>query len=180
MRPVLAVLIAALVGAVLTAGASAKEANVELSSTPAGIGPGDPWTPVATVLQAGDRPSIGKSPTLRIENADGDAKTFASQPTGQPGRYRFHVVFPSAGTWRYDVHDRVSGRTYTFPAVAIAAPAAEPSPAAPAKPAAAPVGDSDSFPLWPVVGGSLGAIAAVALAWRFARPRRLGPSTHAA
>lgn len=177
MRPVLAVLSAVLVGVVLAAGASAKEANVELSSTPAGIGPGDPWTPVATVFLAGDRPSIGKSPTLRIKNADGDAKTFASRPTGEPGTYRFHVVFPTAGTWRYEVHDRVSGRTYTFPSVVIAATAAEPSPAAPAERGAAPTGDSDSFPLWPVVGGSLGALAAIALVRRFGRPGRLGPST---
>jgi hypothetical protein len=176
MRPVLAAVIAVLAGAVLAAGASAKDANVELSSTPAGIGPGDPWTPVATVFQAGDRPSSGSSPTLRIENTDGDAKTFASRPTGQPGRYRFHVFFPSAGMWRYEVHDGVSGRTYTFPAALIAAPAAEPSPAAPARPAAAPVGDSDSFPLWPVAGGSLGALAGMALAWRFARAGRLGAS----
>ena len=172
------VLVSTLVAAgALAAGALAKEAHVELSSTPAGIGPGDPWTPVATVLLPGDRPVIGKSPTLRITKTDAETKTFVSEPTGELGHYQFHVVFPSAGTWRYEVRDRVSGRTYVFPAVVITAPSRAPSPSTPApKPTAAPAGGSDSFPLWPVLGGSLAALAAIAAAWRLARPGRLGPS----
>lgn len=110
-------------------------ATVRLSSTPRGLSAGEPWVVDITVLQHGRTPLNGLKPTLTIRKSiprttSGVAKgrattrTFAARPAGRPGVYRARVVFPSAGTWRYQVYDGFvqygGARTHTYAPVRIA------------------------------------------------------------
>ena len=51
-------------------------------------------------------------------------KTFKARPTSRVGVYRARVVFPGAGTWRYEVYDAFTeyggARTHRFKPVEIA------------------------------------------------------------
>jgi hypothetical protein len=97
-------------------------ATVGLSSLPTGVGPGDKWKVDMTVLQHGDKPLAGIAPVLTITNGDGTiSKAFVGAPTGTPGVYRAEVVFPSEGTWSYQVWDDFS-QTHTFKPVEITGP----------------------------------------------------------
>jgi hypothetical protein len=110
-------------------------ATVKLSSTPKGIAAGEAWVVDVTVLQHGlaSQPLCCLQPTLTIRrvagtrstSAAGESRTFRAKPTGRVGRYRFRVVFPRAGTWRYAVYDGFTqyggARTHTFAPVKIAA-----------------------------------------------------------
>jgi hypothetical protein len=114
MRRSLLVLVAAALALAGTAAAGGW-ATVQLSSTPRGLSAGEPWVVDITVLQHGRTPLDGLKPTLTIRKVapritSGVAKgrptrTFAARPAGRPGVYRVRVVFPSAGTWRYEVYD---------------------------------------------------------------------------
>jgi hypothetical protein len=110
-------------------------ATVKLSSTPRGLSAGEPWVVDITVLQHGRTPLDGLKPTLTIRKSSprltsGVAKgrlttrTFAARPAGKPGVYRVRVVFPSAGTWRYEVYDGFvqynGARTHRYAPVRIA------------------------------------------------------------
>ena len=181
-RIVTAALFALLAAGLVATAAQAKEANVELSSTPAGIHPGDPWNPTITVWLEGDMRAASSAPTLTIIDLDTNAKTsFEGTPTGEPGRYSVEVVFPEAGLWTYRVVDPNTERTYGFPAVYLTdapAPVEAAAPSAP-KEIVAPVAGSGSFPLWPVLGGSLAALLAAALGVALSRPARLRLSARA-
>jgi len=181
-RIVTAAFLALLAAGIVATAAPAKEANVELSSTPAGIHPGDPWNPTITVWLEGDALAIGPAPTLTIIDLDTNAKTdFQATPTGEPGKYSVEVVFPEGGLWTYKLFDPNTERTYAFPAVYLTETPAPVEPAAPSAPkeVVAPVADSDSFPLWPVLGGSLAALLAAAVAVALSRPARLRRSAPA-
>lgn len=113
-------------------------ATVKLSSLPKGLAAGEPWVVDLTVLQHGlaTQPLCCLSPTVTIRKVAVRApsasapvtKTFRARPTGKIGVYRARVVFPSAGTWRFEVWDgftRYGGaRTHTFAPVRIAPPGA--------------------------------------------------------
>ena len=91
-----------------------------LSSLPTGTPPGKTWAVDMTVLQHGRTPLTGIAPVLTIMNGDGETRSFTGTPTGKPGVYRADVVFPSAGTWSYQVWDDFS-QTHTFKPVEIGA-----------------------------------------------------------
>jgi hypothetical protein len=132
-------LILAAVGAlVLTSTALAGGwATVKLSSSPRNVSAGQPWVVDVTVLQHGlaTQPLGGLKPTLTIRKVasarttsssveDPQLRTFKAKPTGKVGVYRARVVFPSAGTWRYEVYDAFTqyggAQTHRFKAVNIA------------------------------------------------------------
>ena len=131
-------------------------ATVGLSSTPSGSEPGKPWNVELTVLQHGRTPLSDLSPTITIRNGDA-TKTFNATPTGKPGVYRAAVVFPSAGTWNYEVNDGfITGQPHTYPPVQIGAPASAP--------AAATTSDDGGPGLgWLAIGGIALLLAAVGL-----------------
>ena len=184
------ILIAAvLVGALVQAGAASAGcmATVGLAPPPAGIAPGTTWAAELTVLQHGLNalPNAKTArPTLTIVNAEtGATRTFVARPTKNLEVFVADVVFPSAGSWRYEVYDDFSSeggrpvpcaQTHTFAAVTIGGPAGggTPSGPTPAEPVAtAAAADGGSFPVWPVVGGVLALlILSTALLWL--RPRR--------
>jgi hypothetical protein len=116
-------------------------ATVQLSSSPRGIAAGEPWIVEVTVLQHGLRtqPLSGLKPTVTIRKVTraralssglGELKevsrTFKATATRRAGVYRARVVFPSAGTWRYEVYDAFQpeyggDKSHTFAPVKIAA-----------------------------------------------------------
>ena len=132
-----AVVVAA-VGAALVCASTALAggwATVKLSSTPKGVAADEPWVVDITVLQHGlaTQPLCCLKPTVKItrlapiRTTSGSfvkSRTFKARPTGRVGVYRARVVFPSAGTWRYEVFDAFTtyggAQTHRFPAVKIA------------------------------------------------------------
>ena len=118
-------LVLALAAVAAPAASAGGWATVGLSSLPGGTGPGDRWSVDLTVLQHGETPLQGIAPVLTIRNDDGATRSFTGTPTGTPGVYRVDVVFPSAGTWSYEVWDDFS-QTHTFRPVEIAPPGSFP------------------------------------------------------
>ena len=188
------ILIAAvLLGSLVQAGVASAGCNatVGLAPPPAGIGPGTTWTAEMTVLQHGVRPLPNADtahPTLTIVNDEtGARKTVTSQPTDDPAVFVADVVFPAAGTWSYEVYDDFTAledgtaapcaQTHSFASVSVGgAPAGggtPPTPTAQPAPVAA-TAEGDGFPVWPVVGAALAALAAVALSLVVLRRRRGG------
>ena len=181
-RSALAILLVLAGAALVASAASAKEANVQLSSAPAGLGPGEHWKPTITMLLANDQPRIGSAPVLTIADVETGASTdFQAVPAAEPGKYAVDVVFPHGGLWALKVHDPVTGRTYAFPTAYIAripAPVQPASTSAP-KQVVGPAVARGSFPLWPALGGGLGALAVLALAALVSRSARRRPSAPA-
>jgi hypothetical protein len=104
---------------------------------------GAAWNTRITVLQHGVRPLEGAHPTLTIRNVDsGASKTFAAKPTGKTGVYAAEVVFPSRGSWRYEVNDgfpvQECAQTHTFAPIDISGG-----------------GSSSSSPAWTIGGTSV-------------------------
>jgi hypothetical protein len=108
----------AVVTAFATAPAAlAKERNVALTGKPSVAKAGKAWT--ATVSVTRDRqPDAGQAPTIRLLNYSistaGRVVNVTTRATDLPGVYRARVAFPSAGTWRVVVIDRMTGRAYPF------------------------------------------------------------------
>ena len=112
-------------------------ATVKLSSSPKGLTADELWVVDITVLQHGlaSQPLCCLKPTVTIRrvapvrstSAIGKKSlTFRARPTSRTGVYRARIVFPSAGTWRYEVFDAFTAfggaRTHTFATVKILAP----------------------------------------------------------
>jgi hypothetical protein len=165
------ILLATLVAALAAAGAATAGgfATVGMDSQPPdGGGPGSTWDVELNVLQHGVTPLDGVSPAITIRNLDnGDTRTFRATPTGEPGKYAAKVVFPSAGTWDYEINDGFS-QTHTFKPIAIVGDAA----AAPGD------GDGGSFPVgWTIAGAAAILLALTALFVILRRPPRVRPGT---
>lgn len=143
-------------------------ATVGLSSTPAGTQPGTPWGVDLTILQHGRTPLDGLTPVVTISNGDA-TRNFTAKPTGKPGVYHAEVVFPTAGSWNYQINDGfISGVPHTYPAVEIGAPASAPA-------GAASTADDGGFPtLWLVAGLALLVAAVLLIVW----DRRRGRGAH--
>jgi hypothetical protein len=183
-----AVLITVVLAALALAGSASAGcfATAGVAPPPATVGPGDTWKAQITVKQHGVRPIPDATPTLTITGDDGARKTFAAKPTGTVGVYAASVVFPTAGSWSYEVNDGFVNKKegwdcstdHTFAAVTIGAggssgPApGDPSPSAAPEPAAAPADDgppSILIVLLAAAAVSLLAAAGVALARRSGR-----------
>jgi len=86
-----------------------------------------------------------------------ETHTFSAKPTGRPGVYRVSVVFPSAGTWSYQVDDGfISATPHTFPPAEIGRALAQ-------APAATTGGGDGGVPRWPAIPGVILLLASVAL-----------------
>jgi hypothetical protein len=111
-------------------------ATVKLNSSPKGLAADEPWIVDITVLQHGlaSQPLCCLKPTVTIRKVTSvrttsalgrKGLTFRARPTSRSGVYRAKIVFPSAGTWRYEVFDAFTeyggARTHTFRAVKILA-----------------------------------------------------------
>jgi hypothetical protein len=178
MRKLTMSLVLALVAAAIASSAAlAKEGGVELSSTPFGSKPGDPWTGTMTMLGGTADQVEAARPAITITNlGTGEQQTFPAERTSKWRAFDFSVTFPEAGRYSVSVSDGVTGRDYRYPPVAIVGPTADSPGAAPSNPtgAAAAAGDDDGFPLWPVLGGAGGLLLLGAAAARAVRRRQLG------
>jgi len=109
-------------------------ATVKLSSLPKGLSAGQPWVVNITVLQHGRTPVDGLKPTVTIRKVarttsttsrmvGSETRTFAARQTDGTGVYRARVVFPTAGTWRFEVYDAFTeyggARTHRFAPVKV-------------------------------------------------------------
>jgi hypothetical protein len=109
-------------------------ATVKLDSSPKGVAAKEPWVVNITVLQHGlaSQPLCCVKPTVTVRRvspvrapaAAAKPLTFRAQPTSRVGVFRARIVFPTAGTWRYEVFDGFTeyggARTHTFKPVKIA------------------------------------------------------------
>ena len=165
MRTLLLTLAAA--GALAVAGTASAGgwATAGVSAPPDDATAGSTWEAKITVLQHGraDQPLSGISPTITLVGKDGEKKTFAAAETEQPGVYLARVKFPSAGSWSYEVYDGFTqyggAQTHTFGAISVGSPAG---------------GSGIDLPSLPMTAGillALGALIALALGMRRARPR---------
>jgi hypothetical protein len=169
-RSLLVFALMALGAAALATGAFAKEGGVELSSTPSGLGPGDPWTPSLTGIDVDGQVPANAEPGVRITSLEtGRTIDYPATPTKEPAVYTVRVVFPTAGRWDYAAYDGVSDRVYEFPPTLIVADGTS-VPVTP--PTSAGRIDEGSFPLWPLVGSLGGAAALGAIAFLAIRSRR--------
>jgi len=163
-------------------------ATAGLSSTPAGVEPGEPWNVEITVLQHGRTPLAGLVPEVRISSGE-ETRAFTAMPTGKRGVYRAEVVFPTAGRWTYEVRDGFNNEfPHTFPAVEIgdggASPAAAETVATAVPSAPAPASDTGGGIaagwLWGAGAGLLLALAVLGLDRRRRLQRRMPGSPEAA
>ena len=140
-------------------------ATVSLSSTPDGLGPGQPWVVEMEILQHGRTPLDGVEPSIVLTNgATGKTEYVAAKPTGRPGTYEARAVFPEAGRWTYAIDDGFS-RVHDYPAVTIGGAASAP--------AAADGGDG--FPWSALLVALLAGLAAAALTVTLRRRRDRPP-----
>lgn len=124
---------------------------------------GSTWDAKVTILQHGETPLTGMSPTLTLVGKDGKRATFPAEATKEPGVYLAKVKFPSAGSWSYEVYDGFGtyggAQTHTFGAISVG-----PSTG----------GSGVELPSLPVTVSillALGAAIALVVAMRRARPR---------
>ena len=97
-------------------------ATAGLAPPPDEVGAGDTWNARITILQHGQTPLEGVTPTVTIRNGPTE-KSFTAKPAGEPGIYVAKVIFPSEGKWSYEVKDGFhlygGGQTHKFAAVDI-------------------------------------------------------------
>ena len=137
-------------------------ATVTLAPPPAGLEAEETWTAQLTVLRHGVTPTDGARPAITIRGESG-AQTFRAKPAGTTGKYVARVVFPSAGSWEYEVSDGLAATgyggstTHTYSPVVIAPGTG---------------GGGSGVPVWPFALAAIALAAAGALALVRQRGRR--------
>ncbi len=175
-------------GALAQAGVAAAGcwATAGLAPPPDAIAPGATWDARVTVLQHGVTPLPNADtarPTVTIVNVETKARrTFVARGTDDPRVFVARVVFPTAGSWRYEVYDDFSSwdgepapcaQTHTFATVSIGGPGGGANGQPPTvSPVAASESTGGGFPVWPIIAGVLGALAAVGVSAGLVRRRR--------
>jgi hypothetical protein len=136
-------------------------ATVTLAPPPAGLEAEETWTAQLTVLRHGRTPTDGAAPSITIRGPSG-AQTFRAKPAGTTGRYVAHVVFPTAGSWDYEVNDGLAAtrygvsQTHTYAPVTIVPG----------------TGGGSGVPVWPFALAAIALVAAGAIALFRQRGRR--------
>lgn len=107
----LAVLTVALVAP--TAAPAGGWASVELAAMPTGIDAGETWTARFTVLRHGVTPTDGAMPSVSVVHPQtSERSTFPADPAGETGVYEAAVVFPTAGSWRFEIDNGLEATGY--------------------------------------------------------------------
>lgn len=163
MRTLLLTLAA--VGALAVAGTASAGgwATAGVSPPPDDPTAGSTWEAKITILQHGQTPLVGVSPTISLTGKGGRRETFSTKPTDEPGVYLAKVKFPAAGSWSYEVHDGFGeyggAQTHTFGAISVGPGSG---------------GSGVDLPSLPITAGillALGAAIALVLGMRRVRPR---------
>jgi hypothetical protein len=174
MRRLLSVLVLSVLAAGAVSGAAlAKEGGVELSSTPVGKAPDEPWTPTLRLVEGSPELLAQAKPGIAVRNVEtGERLAFDARPSDNPRVYDVRVVFPEAGWYTVEAYDGITGRAYEIGGQwLIEAPDAAPA-GGPAKPTAG----EGSFPVWPVSAGGAVLLLAALGAGLFLGRQRLGLS----
>ncbi len=119
-RALIAVVVAALLLPAVAVGGG--WATVGLANLPDGVRAGETWNAQITILRHGRTPTDGAKPVVTIANDRGVTKSFPAKPASGVGKYVAHVVFPSAGTWRFSIDNGLSATGYGIDATEAAAP----------------------------------------------------------
>lgn len=151
----LAIVIAAIAAVAVPAANAGGWATVTLAPPPAGLEAEETWTANLTVLRHGVTPTSGAAPSITIRGGSG-SQTFQAKPSGTTGKYAAHVVFPTAGSWDYEVSDGLAAtgygysQTHTYSPVTIAPGTG---------------GGGSGIPMWPfaLAAITLAAVGAIAL-----------------
>jgi YtkA-like len=145
-----------------TAGAGGW-ATVGFDPLPDGTSAGGTWTPQITVLQHGQTPLGGLSPTVTIADDDsGATQSFTAAKTDELGVYTADVVFPTEGNWRVTIDSTFGDSRVTYGPVRIGnGPAG---------------GTGTDFPVLPLLGIAGAIVLAGAAAFGLMRQRRLTPA----
>jgi YtkA-like len=155
----------AAVGALAVAGTASAGgwATAGVSPPPDDPTAGSTWEAKVTILQHGQTPLVGVSPTISLIGKGGTRETFPATPTDEPGVYLAKVKFPAAGSWSYEVYDGFSqygqAKNHTFGAISVGAGSS---------------GSGFELPSLPITAGillALGAAIALVLGMRRLRPR---------
>ena len=163
MRTLLLTLAA--VGALAVAGTASAGgwATAGVSPPPDDPTAGSTWEAKITILQHGQTPLVGVSPTISLIGKGGQRETFSTKPTDEPGVYLAKVKFPAAGSWSYEVYDGFGeyggAQTHTFGAISVGSGSS---------------GSGFDAPSLPIMAGillALGAATALVLGMRRIRPR---------
>jgi YtkA-like len=134
---------------------------------PPGTGPGEPWDTNMTILQHGQTPLTGLSPTITITlEESGRTETFAATETDEPGVYAASVVFPEAGPWRIVADSTFGDSKLTYGPVLI-----EQTPGT-----GAGGGSERDFPILPLLAALGGLVVVAAGTFAVVRQRRLKPA----
>ena len=107
----LVIALALVAAAVVPAAQAGGCATVVLAPPPAGLEADETWTAQFSVLRHGVTPTDGATPSITIVGPTGTER-FKAQPAGKTGAYVAHVVFPTAGSWRYEVSDGLTATGY--------------------------------------------------------------------
>jgi hypothetical protein len=160
----LVIALALVAAAVVPAAAQAGGwATVVLAPPPAGLEADETWTAQFSVLRHGVTPTDGAAPSITIVGPSG-TQTFKAQPTGKTGAYVAQVVFPTAGSWRYEVSDGLTAtgyghsQTHTYSPVEIVPGTG---------------GGGGGVPMWPFAIAAIVLVAAGVVALVRQRGRRL-------
>jgi hypothetical protein len=163
MRTLLLGLVAAAALALAGTAAAGGWATAGVSPPPDDPTAGSTWDAKVTILQHGQTPLSGISPTLSLVDKTGKKVTFPATPTDEPGVYVAKVKFPSAGSWRYEVYDGFGqyggAQRHTFGAISVGAGSG---------------GSGFDLPSLPMTAGillALGAAIALVFGMRRLRPR---------
>jgi hypothetical protein len=163
-------IVVATVAAALVASSAASAggwATVGLDPpVPPGTGSGEPWDTNMTILQHGQTPLTGLTPTITITHDDtGESRRFVAKETEEPGVYAASVVFPEAGPWSIVADSTFGDSKLTYGPVTI-----EPTPGSGA-------GDSGrDFPILPLLAVLGGLVVVAAGTFGVLRQRRLHPA----
>lgn len=148
-------------------------ATVQLSSLPTDLRVGDPWNLTIRVLQHGnpDTPVEGARPRVTLEAAESGSRiVYTGEPTGDPGFYRFEIVFPEAGEWSYSIYDGFEefgdAETHTYLPVTIQPPSQSALAGRPPEARA-----SAGAPIWPIALGAAVGAAGLAACGVYVRRR---------
>jgi hypothetical protein len=166
---VIGVLTAACALAVPATAVAGGWATVEMSSTPAGTDPGEPWVVDLRILQHARTPLSGLEPSITVTSREsGETRAATARPAGSPGVYRARVVFPAAGTWDYVIDDGFTQR-HTYPAVRI-------GDATTAAAGAGTPASDDETPWLPLAVAGVAALVLLGLVGAMVRQGRYSPS----
>jgi hypothetical protein len=157
----LAIAIAAIAALAVPAAHAGGWATVTLAPPPVGLEADATWTAQLTVLRHGRTPTDGAAPSITIRGNTG-TQTFRAKPAGTTGTYVAHVVFPTAGSWDYEVSDGLAATGYGYSQTHTYAPVD----------IAPGIGGGSGVPAWPIALAAIALVAAGAIALLRQRGRR--------